>query len=321
MAAFKTNILCRCDLNICVCCARILNFCHDYWTHVSKSKEPKFSVSNMMPQLCCQYYPRLLEDFTSTEKAVIARAHPVIKILKLRPNNSFNLGSYRSVCGHSVLLPQNPGPLLNLLPSEKTSVNNVVKVVWAGKTLPQPDQLSEFVSIRKHYAILALHWLMANNLLYENIEINQYLLKTWEDEFILFGIMNSIVHCNSNQHECKGYLTDLCDGNSENNLDAAIASTGIERDHINSGCVYSNINDKRQNPILRHLSAVGNIKAIAFTSDPPTSTIVFYYNRSPLVPLNDWEDPHFFTASFPCLFPFGIGGHLEQRKGPISLEV
>ncbi len=122
-----------------------------------------------MPKLYCQYFPPLLEDLISAEEAIIARAHPVVIILKLRPNDSFNPGTYRAVCGHSILLPQNPRPLLTLLPSEMTSVDDVMQVVWAGKTLPQPEQLSGFVSIRKHRVIGALQWLVANNPLYENI--------------------------------------------------------------------------------------------------------------------------------------------------------
>ncbi len=78
---------------------------------------------------------------------------------------------------------------------------------------------------------------MANNLLYENIQINYRLLKTWEDEFIPSDIMDNIVYCNANQHEREGYTTDLNDGNFENDLDAAIVGTGIEGDHINSGCI------------------------------------------------------------------------------------
>ncbi len=42
---------------------------------------------------------------------------------------------------------------------------------------------------------------MANNALYENIQINHRLLKTWEDEFIPSDIMDNIVHCNADQHE------------------------------------------------------------------------------------------------------------------------
>ena len=176
------------------------------------------------------------------------------------------------------------------------------------------------MSIQKYCVILALHWLIANNPLYENIEINQFLLETWKEEFIPFGIMDSIVYCNSDQHKHESYATNLCNSNFENNFDTAIASIGIERDHINSGCIYSNIDNERQNSTLRLLSMVGNIKVTASTSNPPTSTIVFYRNRGQLVPLNNWEDPHFFTAAFPCLFPFRSGGYLEQWKGPISLE-
>ncbi len=128
--------------------------------------------------MCCQYYPVLLEHLTSAEEAVIARAHLVVTILKLKPNNNFNPGTYRGICRHSVLLFQNPRPVFTLLLLEMTSIDNVVQVVWAGKTLPQSQQLSGFVNIQKHGVIGALQWLMANNLLYENIQINCYLLKT-----------------------------------------------------------------------------------------------------------------------------------------------
>ncbi len=89
----------------------------------------------------------MLEGLTSAEEAVIARVHLVITILKLRPNNTFNPGSYKGIRGHSVLLPQNPGPLLDLLPSETTLVDEVVRVAWGGKSSPQPKQLNIFVSI------------------------------------------------------------------------------------------------------------------------------------------------------------------------------
>ncbi len=56
--------------------------------------------------------------------------------------------------------------------------------------------------------------------------------------------MDNIVYCNANKQEPEGYTTDLNDGNFENDLDAAIAGTGIEGDHINSGCVYSDIDDQ-----------------------------------------------------------------------------
>ena len=62
-----------------------------------------------MLKFYCQYYPSLLEEFTSAEETVIAKTYLVITILKLKPNNKFNLGSYKNVCGYSMLLPQNLG--------------------------------------------------------------------------------------------------------------------------------------------------------------------------------------------------------------------
>ncbi len=291
MATFETNILHRCDLDICSC-SENFNFCYDCGNQISGGSKSKFSISNMMPQLCCQHYPSMLEGLMSTKKAVIARAHPVITILKLRLNNSFNPGLHRGIRGHSVLLPQNPGTLLNLLSSETTPVDEVIRVVWGGKSLPRPEQLSAFVSIQKHCIIDALRLLIANNPLYKNIGINHWLLETWDDKFISFGIMDTMVHCDSAQHEQQGYITDFCDRNFENNLDVAIASAGIEGDHINSGCVYSDIHNRKQNHTLQLLSAIGNIKAQALTPDPLRSDIVTFHTKGQPIPLNNWKDPH-----------------------------
>jgi hypothetical protein len=35
--------------------------------------------------------------------------------------------------------------------------------------------------------------------------------------------------------------------------------------------------------------------------------------------VNNWEDPYYFTAAFPTLFPSGIGGHQDERIVPVSL--
>ena len=55
--------------------------------------------------------------------------------------------------------------------------------------------------------------------------------------------MNSIVYCYADQHEREIYATGLNDGNFENNLNTTIAGTGIERDHINTSCIYSDIDN------------------------------------------------------------------------------
>lgn len=57
-----------------------------------------------------------------------------------------------------------------------------------------------------------------------------------------------MIYCNPDYYGCMGYAIDLYDSNYENDLNAAIINTGIERDNINNGCIYSNIDNIRQNP-------------------------------------------------------------------------
>ncbi len=104
MAVFETYIFYRCDLDVCGYCSKFFNFCYNCWTCISEDREPEFDISNKMLNLCCQYYPAPLKDLTSAEEAVIIKVYLVVTILKLRPNNSFNLGTYRGVCRYSILL-------------------------------------------------------------------------------------------------------------------------------------------------------------------------------------------------------------------------
>lgn len=104
IAVFETNILYCYELNICSYYARILNFCYICWTHISRDKEPKFGIFHKMPQLYCQYCLALLKSLTFAEVVVIAKAHHIIRILKLRPNNSLNPRLFRGVCKQFVFL-------------------------------------------------------------------------------------------------------------------------------------------------------------------------------------------------------------------------
>lgn len=61
-----------------------------------------------------------------------------------------------------------------------------------------------------------------------------------------------------------------------NNLDATIAGTGKEKDHINSPFIYNNIDDEPQNPTLQLSFADANIRPIVSTSDTFALTIIFY---------------------------------------------
>ena len=123
--------------------------------------------------------------------------------------------------------------------------------------------------------------------------------------------MNIIVYCNSDQHKQQDYTTDSYNSNFENDLNIAIASIEIEKDHINSGYIYSNINNRRQNLTFQHLSAIGNIKAQVPIPDPPRSNIITFCINDQSILLNNKKDLHYFAFAFSCLFLFKTGGYLE----------
>ena len=104
----------------------------------------------------CQHYPSVLEELTLTEECLIARSHPIASILKLRPNGAFNPAAYNRLRGHIVILPQEPGPLLDILPSPEVSLCETIKVFWFGNRSPTTDDLKLYLEVRKEVILRAL---------------------------------------------------------------------------------------------------------------------------------------------------------------------
>ena len=126
--------------------------------------------------------------------------------------------------------------------------------------------------------------------------------------------------CDSDSQEREGYAALLHDDNLENDLDTAIAETEIEADQLHSGCVYSDINDGRQNPTLKLLSAIDNIKSRTMPTSDNAVLVITFHSQGRLIPLNNEKNPSYFPIAFSTLFPFGDVGYLEKREQPISIE-
>ena len=104
---------------------------------------------------------------------MVARAHPVISILKLRPIGGSNpAATYQRVRGHAVVLPQNPGLLLQILPSSTFQPHEVIRVVWISDKPYTTDHLQRYLQVRRQKVQLALEWLHEHNCLYKNIIID-----------------------------------------------------------------------------------------------------------------------------------------------------
>lgn len=106
----------------------------------------------------------------------------------------------------------------------------------------------------------------------------------------------------------------LHDDNFENDLITAIADTEIEADQLYSGYVYSDIDDRRQNLILKLLFAIDNIKLKTTVANDTTFLTITYHSKDCLILLNDWKDGFYLPTAFPTLFLFGEDGHLEKKQ-------
>jgi len=306
-------------------------FCSPCHTSISQNRPPKYSALNGVNVTFCQSYPGILQELTLVEECLVARCHPIASIVKLRPRGA----SYDRLRGHVVVLPQEPGPLLDILPSADLVLVDKIKVIWFGDGEPTAHDLKPYLEVRKHVVLRALRWLRLYSKLYSHIAVNEALLNSWEDSFIPRDLEESIVHSESDHGEREGYAANLRTGNHENDFQEAL--DGQSSAPISTGCVYTDVESSRQHPTLQLVSAILNLEKGRLEREAPRRTtgeeggphyiddvpVIRYVSRGRSVLMNDWQDPEFFTGSFPTLFPLGSGGHLpdpQERTVAVSLQ-
>jgi hypothetical protein len=309
-------------------------FCHPCFKQIQRRCPPKYSALNGVNVTFCQDYPSVLRDLTLTEECLIARSHPIASILKLRPNSARKSTAYNRLRGHVIVLPQNPGPLLDILPSAEIKLHEKIKVVWFGDRTPTAEDLRPYLEVRKQVVYHALLWLRLHNKLYSGITVNQHLLDSWAESFIPNDLEDSIVHCEDDREEREGYAADIGVDNCENDLQEALDDQ--TSDPISTGCVYSDVESTRKCPELLKISAILNLEKERFERCPANSgsgdqaaqyvediPVIRYISNGQSVLMNDWQDLEYFTGSFPTLFPVGTGGHLpdpQQQTVSVSLK-
>lgn len=315
------------------------DLCSSCHASLNRDMIPKFSAKNLVNVTLCQNFPSALEGLTLTEECLIAKCHPLGVVLKLRPGGHSSPVSYHALRGHFIVIPQDPGPLLDILPSPELTLHSLIKVFWLGARPPADSDLNPFLLVRKAKVLAALQYLVQHNHLYRNLTINRPMIDDWADDFIPPELRDNIICLDeSDHHEREGYTVNLRTGNYENDLqaaqDSALDASGGEP--LITGSVSTDINGERQDPDLRALDALFSV----VTNRPAPSRedmsvreserntqhfdhrklpIISYTTRGETTLMDHWIDPHYFTAAFPTLFPAGIGGHLDERTIPVSL--
>ena len=181
-----------------------------------------------------------------------------------------------------------------------------------------------------------------NNPVYKSVVIDYHVLDSWPDHHIPQEIRDAFVTLGSEsdstaapiEDEREGYATSLQGGLFENELDAEVDD--VEPGTILSRSFFSDLHgqDLHSTPatlaslqaILQDQAPDGSAPNDEQTTDGPngeTGTLnnhsrlphISYKTSQELPLINSFTDPDYFTAAFPTLFPFGIGGHLGDANG------
>lgn len=94
VSAIKADIILKVDLDCCGYTNNDYQFCKSGYNMIIEKKIPKFGSINCINVSPYHKYPDILSDLTLVEEAFIARAHPVMSIIKLRPSDSDFSTSY-----------------------------------------------------------------------------------------------------------------------------------------------------------------------------------------------------------------------------------
>lgn len=254
--------------------------------------------------------------------------------------------SYRRSRGHSVAVRQDPSELLKILPAARLRDHTTITVSWDRGAPPSEENLARFCSVHKAKVVGALLWLCANNPIYKSVVVDYSVLDSWPDYHIPQEIRDTFISLGSEpgsmdtpvEDEREGYVTSLQDGLFENELDA---EEDAEPGSILSRSFFSDLHGQDLNSTpatLASLRPYFGSRILTVQAQGKTMRLIsrmmrranekinlacqISYKTTQQLPLmSAFTDPDYFTAAFPTLFPFGIGGHLGDASGDRPEEV
>lgn len=71
----------------------------------------------------------------------------------------------------------------------------------------------------------------------------------------------------------------LYDNNFENNVNIVIANTKIKANSLYSGYIYNDIDNEKQNLVMKLISTIDNIKLTIIVASYIVVSIIIYYSK------------------------------------------
>ena len=119
---------------------KILSFCPECYKNIKKGKTPPLALANHM---VLGEIPPELQDLTIVEEAMIARCQAKTWVVQLQEKTeSINLPNVqRGLKGHTIIYPQQPESLAQILPPTVAEICTPICVIFMGSQLPSKEWL------------------------------------------------------------------------------------------------------------------------------------------------------------------------------------
>lgn len=202
--------------------------------------------------------------------------------------------------GHCIAFPQavqKPATNLPRLPAEV----NIIRVRKQGK-----DDTHKDFRVRRQRIERALHWLKDNNTAYRDIVIDDGRIQCLPEDGELPDLRT--VECSEIEHSNdQGPAPQQLDaGETDENGDLTISGVTLPEPGVN---VQARV-EAAINQIVSE-SVDGEVEE---TAQQPAAQPVIPWPTISTTPASEFTTPHFFTLSFPCLFPYGKGDFQINRQ-------
>lgn len=273
----------HCDSNQCikevigpVIDHKLNKICLDCRKSIRAGNIPRNAMANSM---WIGEVPEVLKKLTFMEKVLIQR---------IRHNGCFIrvASGVRKMVAHAVAFEVPVMKVYHKLPPPLADINEVMVILYTGPCRPTgKDWKRTPVLVHKDKLLAALNWLIINNPLYADIEIDLDALNEYAEDKPPVN-----VEYREQQTNRMAETVSQDDNGEDNGTSDGKCPFVI---HGLAGESLENMTVKEQiATALRHLDDGGAALAVGHSSTP--STI--------------WNNPELYCSIFPWLFPYGLGG-------------
>ncbi|KIN98994.1 hypothetical protein M404DRAFT_156273, partial [Pisolithus tinctorius Marx 270] len=297
--------------------------CHDCLRALHANRLPHLALNN---NLWLGEPPLVLRRLTFVETLLIARHYPRCYVFKLYPRDgsrSFNPRHLqRAMAGNVTLYEINSSAVADMvqgrmLPHTVRSMSNILAITFVGTKRLPTNWLNLTFRVRRDAIREALQWLQENNNIYCDVDISEQRINELPNDDVPPEI-EAMIRLDDDEltavHEREGYaMSDGidCEGMSPpaSHRDVlplhvlAVSDTDLTKTSSSELMAHAlaNLNDSTQEGgyVVRH----GTTPITDFGSDAAKNGC-----------------PNPLAATFPTLFPYGIGGIEDDRSTKLSLR-